>query len=93
MPVSARSAVIDDLIGEGPDTLCDGESMVAFRREMARLEALMTTATARFDTARTWEADGAQTAAAPYSQGGPTTQTNGRVGCAYHNRLWFTRDP
>ena len=64
MPVSALSAVIDNLIGEGPDTLCDGESMVAFRREMARWEALMTSATARFDTSREWEADGARTAAA-----------------------------
>ena len=211
MPLPALSAAIDELIAEGPDTLADGESMIGLRRELARFEAVIATATARFDTSREWEADGAQTAAAwlawqchlpkavtrrqvslgrklrhlpaceqawldgditahhvgvigavrrptteqalardekllvdnakhlrfdafnrvvdywaqradpdgaedhdrycdvdtcdrpaddcqvdhltPYSQGGPTTQANGRLGCAYPNRLWFTRGP
>ena len=64
MPVSVLSAVIDELVAEGPDGLADGESMIGLRRELARLEAVVATATARFDTNRTWEADGARTAAA-----------------------------
>ena len=64
MPLPALSAVLDELIAVGPDTLADGESMIELRRLQARLEALVATATARFDTSRTWEADGAQTAAA-----------------------------
>ena len=64
MPVSTLSAAIDELIGDGPEACADAESMVSLRRELARLEAVIATATARFDADRTWEADGAQTAAA-----------------------------
>jgi hypothetical protein len=82
MPLPALSAVIDELIGEGPDTLSDGESMIGLRRELARLEAVVATATARFDTNRTWEADGAQTAApstpATTDSGSPATPDPGR---------------
>ena len=64
MSVALLAEAIDRLIGGGPDTCADGESMVALRTQMARLEAYMATATARFDADRAWEADGARTAAA-----------------------------
>ena len=64
MLVEALSEVIDGLVEAGPDTVCDAESMVELRRQFARLDAVITTATARFDTSGDWEADGARSPAA-----------------------------
>ena len=44
--------------------LGDGEMIVALHRQMERLEAVTTRATAAFDAGRSWEADGARSAAA-----------------------------
>ncbi|MGH9276679.1 MAG: DUF222 domain-containing protein, partial [Acidimicrobiales bacterium] len=55
------SASIDALAG---GELRDGESVVEIHRQLERLSAVVTKAVAAFDAGRTWEADGAQTAAA-----------------------------
>src|SRR5207302_10037148 len=44
--------------------MADGETIVALHRQLARLEAVATRATAAFDAGRSWEADGARSAAA-----------------------------
>ncbi|GAC1310188.1 MAG: hypothetical protein NVSMB16_06780 [Acidimicrobiales bacterium] len=64
MSLEALSEVIDGLVEAGPDTLGDAESMVELRRQFARLDAVIATATARFDTSHDWEADGARSPAA-----------------------------
>ncbi len=63
--------VLDDLaevLGQlrelDPSALADAESIVSLHRHLATLEAVATRATASFDAAGDWAADGAQTAAA-----------------------------
>jgi len=84
MPVTALSAALDELIADGPDAYADRESMVSLRRELARLEALITRATGRFDASRDWEPDGAQTAASwlAWKCGLPRTVARGQVSLA-----------
>jgi len=53
------NAARDELIGGGPETRADGESMVELRTQIARLEAYCATATARLDADRAWASDGA----------------------------------
>jgi hypothetical protein len=62
--MSALSEAIHELAGLPPSALGDGESVVELHRQLARLEAVATRATAAFDASREWERDGAHTAAA-----------------------------
>ena len=64
MELEALSSSIDRLVGSGPAAWADGESMELLQRELARLEAFVTTAAAAFDASGAWAPDGAQTAAA-----------------------------
>lgn len=55
---------LDVLAQIDPQVLGEGETIVALQRAANRLDALLTRATAAFDAAGTWEADGARSAAA-----------------------------
>ena len=55
---------IDAVVAAEPAHLADRETIQALHRQLARLEAATTRATAAFDAAGTWEADGARSAAA-----------------------------
>jgi hypothetical protein len=54
--------VIDRLHGSDPSAYGDAESIQAAQRQLARLDAFVTKATAAFDTSRNWEPDGAANA-------------------------------
>lgn len=56
--------LLDDLVEAGPECFADCESIEALHRELARLEAFTTEATAAFDAQGDWAADGAKTSAA-----------------------------
>ena len=58
------AAVIDRLAEVDPTILGDGESVVGLHRQLERLQAITTRATAAFDASGAWEADGARSAAA-----------------------------
>jgi Domain of unknown function (DUF222)/HNH endonuclease len=58
------AAVVDRLCEADPALLADGDSIIAINRQIERLNAVRSRATAAFYTSREWEADGAQTAAA-----------------------------
>jgi uncharacterized protein DUF222/HNH endonuclease len=64
MQLGALKESIDGLVSAGPSAFGDADSMEALHREMARLEAVVTAASACFDTGGDWAVDGAQTAAA-----------------------------
>src|SRR5205807_8302981 len=66
---SELASAVDRLSDADPTVLADGESIVALHRQLDRLEAAATRATAAFDAGRAWEADGARTAAAWISIG------------------------
>jgi hypothetical protein len=51
-------AAIDDLCDADPSLLADGETLRFLRRQLERLEAVTTRATAAFDAGRSCEADG-----------------------------------
>jgi hypothetical protein len=55
---------LDALVAADVATLADGDAVVALQRALNRLEAVATRAVAAFDAGRTWEADGARSAAA-----------------------------
>ena len=55
---------IDVLCATDPAQLADREAVQALHRQLDRLEAAATRATAAFDASGTWEADGARSAAA-----------------------------
>lgn len=57
-------AAVDALCQAEPAHLGHGETIQALHRQLARLEAATTRATAAFDAGGTWEADGARSAAA-----------------------------
>jgi hypothetical protein len=57
-------AAIDEVCEADPMTLADGETMQSLYRELERLNAAVARATAAFESDRTWEADGARSAAA-----------------------------
>ena len=61
---SKLASAVDRLSDADPALLADGEIIVALHRQLDRLEAVTTRATAAFDAARAWEADGARSAAA-----------------------------
>ncbi len=64
MEPSALAETIDALIASGPSAHGDGESIEALERQLARLEAFVTTAVAAFDASGAWEPEGARNAAA-----------------------------
>ncbi len=57
-------AALDAVCGADPMLLGDGGAVVVLHRQLERLEAATTRATAAFDAGGTWEADGARSAAA-----------------------------
>src|SRR5438067_5258149 len=62
--VQALAAALDAIGDLDPSLLADGDAVVALHRHLARLEAIATRSTAAFDADRTWETDGARSAAA-----------------------------
>ena len=58
------TADIDALVEADPAVLADPETIVALNRQLERLSAVNTRATATFDASRAWDGDGARTAAA-----------------------------
>jgi hypothetical protein len=64
MELEALSESIDRLVELGASAVADGESIVTLQRELARLESLVTTAVAEFDTWGEWATEGARTPAA-----------------------------
>src|SRR5438105_12710574 len=58
------AAVVDRIREADPALLADGERIVALHRQLDRLEAAATRATAAFDAGGAWKADGARSAAA-----------------------------
>ncbi|MBA3267188.1 MAG: hypothetical protein H0T70_02880, partial [Acidimicrobiia bacterium] len=58
------TADIDALVEADPAVLADPETIVALNRQLERLSAVNTRATATFDASRSWDGDGARTAAA-----------------------------
>ena len=62
--VDRLTAVLDELREADPAVLADGDTVVALNRQLERLSAVNTRATASFDAAGDWERDGARSAAA-----------------------------
>ncbi len=58
------SCVLDELGETDPAVLGDGEALVALHRQLERLAAVTTRATAAFDASRSFEPDGAHSTAA-----------------------------
>jgi hypothetical protein len=63
-PIGVLEAAIDAVCGADPAHLADGETIAALHRQLERLEAATTRATASFEAGRAWEGDGARSAAA-----------------------------
>jgi hypothetical protein len=63
-PLDALSGAIDALIGDGAESCGDSASIEQLHRDLSRLEAFVTEATAAFESGGEWAADGAKTAAA-----------------------------
>ena len=64
MQLQELTEAMDRLVESDPTTFSDAESILTLQRQLARLEAFVTTATAAFDASGDWAADGAQTCAA-----------------------------
>jgi hypothetical protein len=64
MQLKELTEAMDRLVESDPSTFSDAESILTLQRQLARLEAFVTTATAAFDASGDWAADGAQTCAA-----------------------------
>jgi hypothetical protein len=62
--VDGLGSAVEALAALDPARLADGESLLGLLRQVERLEAVVTRAIAAFDSGRTWEADGARSAAA-----------------------------
>ncbi|MGD0313156.1 MAG: DUF222 domain-containing protein [Acidimicrobiales bacterium] len=62
MDLDVLTEAIDRLSGVDPSAYCDGESIEALQRELARLDSFVTDATAAFDASGNWALDGAQNA-------------------------------
>src|SRR5947208_10421256 len=58
------TAVLDRLCATDPAQLAEGEAVQALHRQLERLAATTTRATAAFEAGRAWEAEGARTPAA-----------------------------
>jgi len=63
-PIRQLAGVVDAVCATDPAVLGAGDTLVALHRQLERLEAAATRATAAFDAGRSWEADGARSAAA-----------------------------
>src|SRR5438105_5491135 len=63
-PLEALSEALDAVCAEDPARLADPEAIVALHRQLARLEAATTRASAAFDAGGVWEPDRARSAAA-----------------------------
>ena len=57
------AGVVDAVCAADPTALADGEAIVALHRQLDRLEAATTRASAAFDAGRSWDDDGARSAA------------------------------
>ena len=64
MELDVLDEPLERLRGWGPSAFSDTESIVSLTRDLARLEAFVTEATAAFDAAGNWAPDGALTAVA-----------------------------
>jgi hypothetical protein len=62
--VSDLAAALDALCATEPGDVADGETLRQLSAQLDRLSALVTRATAAFDTGREWEAEGARSAPA-----------------------------
>jgi hypothetical protein len=62
-PLGALTTALDALCAEDPQRLCDREAIKALHRQLARLEAATTRASAAFDAGRDWEDDKARSSA------------------------------
>ena len=62
--VDGLAAAIDELAALDPVALADGETVQALQRQLDRLEALTTRATASFEASGAWAAEGARSPAA-----------------------------
>ena len=62
-PIAQLTAAIDAICQADPAALGDGATIEFLHRQLARLEAATTRATAAFDAGDAWEADGARSAA------------------------------
>jgi hypothetical protein len=60
-PVRQLTAAVDALVAADPAALGDGEAVVALHRQLSRLEAVATRASASFGRSGEWRADGART--------------------------------
>ncbi len=63
MELSGLTEEIDHLVESDPSTFGDAESLEALQRQLTRLDALVATAAASFDTSGAWALDGARNAA------------------------------
>ena len=64
MELKALADTIDRLAGSDPSAHADGDSIEILQRQLARLDAYVTAATAAFDASGGWVSDGARNAAA-----------------------------
>lgn len=62
-PIRELAEAVDGLAAVEPTTLADGESVQALHRQVERLKAVAARAAAAFEAGRSWEADGARSAA------------------------------
>ena len=62
-PLGALTEVVDALCAIDPERLSDREAIKTAYRQLARLEAVVTRASAAFDASRDWEGDRARSAA------------------------------
>lgn len=62
--VDELTAVVDRMVAAGPSSLADAETVLGLHRQLDRLGAVNTRATAAFDASRAWADDGARSAAA-----------------------------
>ena len=60
MTIEVLAGAIDELVEADPSVLADSESVLALYRQLSRLEAVASRATARWDADRVWEADKAR---------------------------------
>ncbi len=63
-PIRDLATVLDRLCAADVQSVADGESIQALNRQLERLNAVTTRAAAAFDAGRTWEDEGARSAAA-----------------------------
>src|SRR4051794_41346950 len=62
-PLGTLTEAVDALVAADPSLMADRESITALYRQLSRVEAATTRASAAFDAGRDWEADRARSAA------------------------------